>query len=95
MKIYLKIASLLFVFCIVPLWNPQLISANDFFLVNNSYHSSTEEYLDFSYINFVIQLIIGGAAGSVIVLIGYHSKIMNFFSRLNKKNNPKEKDEVE
>tara|TARA_B100001179_G_C18363225_1_gene305827 strand:- start:330 stop:617 length:288 start_codon:yes stop_codon:yes gene_type:complete len=95
MKIYLKIASLLLVFCIAPLWSPQLISANDFFLVNNSYHSSAEEYLDFSYINFVIQLIIGGAAGSVIVLIGYHAKIMNFFSGLNKRKNRKKKDDVE
>ncbi|MBH44946.1 MAG: hypothetical protein CL907_05035 [Dehalococcoidia bacterium] len=43
---------------------------------------ANEEYLDFSYISFVIQMIIGGFVAGFITLIAYYGKFMNFISNL-------------
>tara|TARA_B100001996_G_C18631353_1_gene581886 strand:- start:702 stop:947 length:246 start_codon:yes stop_codon:yes gene_type:complete len=41
-----------------------------------------EEYLDFSYISFVIQMIIGGVVAGFIWIIAYYGKFMDFISKI-------------
>ncbi len=41
-----------------------------------------EEYLDFSYISFVIQMIIGGVVAGFIWIIAYYGKLMDFISKI-------------
>lgn len=43
---------------------------------------SNEEYLDFSYISFVIQIIIGGVVAGFIWLIAYYAKFIDSISRI-------------
>ena len=52
--------------------------------INNLLKSN--EYLDFSYISFVIQLIIGGAVAGVLTLIAYYRKFSDFIYKLFNKN---------
>ena len=49
--------------------------------------------VNFSYISFVIQMIIGGAVAGAVALIAYYRKFSDFIFKLfnrNKKNGPKE-----
>ena len=41
-----------------------------------------EEYLDFGYISFVIQMIIGGVVAGFIWIIAYYGKLMDFISKI-------------
>jgi hypothetical protein len=41
-----------------------------------------EGYLDFSYISFVIQMIIGGVVVGVVWIVAYYGKLMDFISRI-------------
>ena len=72
--------------------NHEASSAN-FFAVEEENNFISNDYLDFSYISFVIQMIIGGAVAGAVALIAYYRKFSDFIFKLfnrNKKNGPKE-----
>mgnify|MGYP001173015558 CR=1 FL=1 len=72
--------------------NYETSSAN-FLAIEEKNNFISSDYLDFSYISFVIQMIIGGAVAGVVTLIAYYRKLSDFIFKLfnrNKKNNPKE-----
>ena len=68
-------------------------SSAHFFAVEEENNFISNDYLDFSYISFVIQMIIGGAVAGAVALIAYYRKFSDFIFKLfnrNKKNDPKE-----
>ncbi len=77
-KLILTFFSLLF----FTFFNTSQIYALSFDGVIEESNISNEEYLDFSYISFVIQMIIGGFVAGFITLVAYYGKFMNFISNL-------------
>ena len=68
-------------------------SSANFLAIEEENNFISNDYLDFSYISFVIQMIIGGAVAGAVALIAYYRKFSDFIFKLfnrNKKNGPKE-----
>tara|TARA_Y100000591_G_scaffold154649_1_gene133083 strand:- start:591 stop:878 length:288 start_codon:yes stop_codon:yes gene_type:complete len=80
---------------LVSYLNPDTASANFAIQENNNNQIHSNDYLDFSYISFVIQMIIGGAVAGAVALVAYYRKFSNFIFKLFNKNqneNKKNKD---
>ena len=72
--------------------NLDTASANFVIQDNNNDQINSNDYLDFSYISFVIQMIIGGAVAGAVALIAYYRKFSNFIFKLfNKDQNENKK----
>ena len=72
--------------------NLDTASANFAIQENNNNQIHSNDYLDFSYISFVIQMIIGGAVAGAVALIAYYRKLSNFIFKLfNKDQNENKK----
>jgi len=72
--------------------NLDTASANFVIQDNNNNQIDSNDYLDFSYISFVIQMIIGGAVAGAVALIAYYRKFSNFIFKLfNKDQNENKK----
>ena len=66
--------------------NLEFSSANFLQMEEKENILKSNDYLDFSYISFVIQLIIGGAVAGVLTLIAYYRKLTYFIYKLFNKN---------
>ena len=76
---------------LVTYLNLDTASAN-FAIQDNNNQIQSNDYLDFSYISFVIQMIIGGAVAGAVALIAYYRKFSNFIFKLfNKEKNENKK----
>ena len=87
-KITLLVASTLCLFVL----NSDITQANFSFQDRKISVQKSNDYLDFSYISFVIQMIIGGAVAGTVALIAYYRKFSNFIFKFLSKNKDK-KDE--
>ena len=77
---------------IVAFLNFDTASANFLIQENNNNQIHSNDYLDFSYISFVIQMVIGGVVASAVALIAYYRKFSNFIFKLfNKDQNENKK----
>ena len=88
--LFKSVIFILFSFSLFIL-NLEIISANFLQSNENSNPIKSNDYLDFSYISFVIQLIIGGAVAGVITLIAYYRKFSDFIYSLFNKNKKTDK----
>ena len=77
---------------IVGFLNFDTASANFFIQENSNNQIHSNNYLDFSYISFVIQMLIGGVVAGAVALIAYYRKFSNFIFKLfNKDQNENKK----
>ena len=67
---------------IVAFLNFDTASANFSIQENNNNQIHSNDYLDFSYISFVIQMVIGGVVAGAVTLIAYYRKFSNFILKI-------------
>jgi len=86
MKFKTKTILILLAFTLFCVINIDTSYANYSIQEENINQLNSNDYLDFSYISFVIQTIIGGAVAGTVALIAYHRKLSNFIFNLFNKN---------
>ena len=84
--------TVLALFLIIILLNNDIAYAQS---IDNSVSSNSSvkfnDYLDFSYLSFIIQMVIGGAVAGALAILAYYRKLTNFifkfFNKTKKKYN--------
>ena len=84
--------TVLTLFLIISLLDNDITYAHS---IHDSLSSNSDikfnDYLDFSYLSFIIQMVIGGAVAGALTILAYHRKFTNFlykiFSKTKKNSN--------
>ena len=72
----------IFIIILILIFNQETISANFIELKGMNLDSQPQDYLDYSFLGYVIQILIGSFAAMLFVLRRYLYKVTNFIKNL-------------
>ena len=82
--------TVLALFLIIILLNNDIAYAHS---IDNSALSNSNikfnDYLDFSYLSFIIQMVIGGAVAGALAILAYYRRLTNFIFKIFNKSRKK------